>query len=58
VLHDEDNDGKMATKWMGQPAEGWGVSNDARGRFGPPSFEDAAFEVVAGGTRIVIQLEY
>jgi uncharacterized protein (DUF2141 family) len=58
VLHDEDGNGEMATGWMGQPSEGWGTSNDARGRFGPPSFEDAAFEMVAPGTRIVIHLTY
>lgn len=37
VLHDADADGEMATNWMGRPTEGWGVSNDARGSFGPPS---------------------
>ena len=40
-LHDEDGNGGMGTDWMGRPREGWGASNDARGRFGPPSFEDA-----------------
>jgi uncharacterized protein (DUF2141 family) len=58
VLHDEDADAEMATDWLGRPSEGWGVSNDARGSFGPPSFEDASFEVVAAGTSIVIHLDY
>lgn len=58
VLHDEDGDGEMATGWMGRPSEGWGVSNDARGSFGPPSFEDAAFKVDGGGAKIVVQLTY
>ena len=58
VLHDEDGDGTMATDWMGRPDEGWGVTNDARGSFGPPSFEDAAIEVGKDGARVVIQLSY
>lgn len=58
VLHDEDGNGEMGTGWMGRPSEGWGASNDARGSFGPPSFEDASFEMPASGTSIVIQLTY
>jgi uncharacterized protein (DUF2141 family) len=48
----------MASDWMGRPTEGWGVTNDARGSFGPPSFEDAAIEVGKDGARVVIQLSY
>jgi uncharacterized protein (DUF2141 family) len=58
VLHDEDDDGEMDTGWLGRPAEGWGASNHAKGRFGPPSFEDAAIEVDAGETVSVIHLNY
>lgn len=58
VMHDADGDGRMATDWMGRPTEGWGVSNDARGSFGPPSFDDAAVEVGPGESRIVIHLSY
>jgi uncharacterized protein (DUF2141 family) len=58
VLHDEDGDGEMATDWLGRPSEGWGVSNDARGSMGPPSFEDASFEIRDPETAIVIQLSY
>jgi uncharacterized protein (DUF2141 family) len=58
VLHDEDGNAQMGTNWMGAPSEGWGVSNDARGSFGPPSFEDASFELRESGTSIVIQLTY
>jgi uncharacterized protein (DUF2141 family) len=58
VIHDEDGDGEMATDWMGRPSEGWGASNDARGSFGPPSFDDAAFEIDGGGADVVIQLTY
>jgi uncharacterized protein (DUF2141 family) len=30
---------------LGIPKEPYAFSRDARGRFGPPSFEDAAFEL-------------
>ncbi len=48
VLHDEDGDKVMKTGLFGIPKEGFGASQDARGRFGPPSFGDAKFEIRAG----------
>ena len=47
AFHDEDNNGKLNTGLFGMPKEAYGFSNDARGSFGPPSFEDASF-VVSG----------
>ena len=58
VLHDEDNDGKMKQDFMGRPKEGYGFSRDARGRFGPPGFDSAAFDAGTDTTRVVIHLEY
>lgn len=58
VLHDENGDGEMGTDFLGRPSEGWGVSRDARGSFGPPSFEDAAIDYPGGRVEIAIQLEY
>jgi uncharacterized protein (DUF2141 family) len=48
VLHDEDGDKAMKTGLFGIPREGFGASQDARGRFGPPSFGDAKLEIRAG----------
>jgi len=48
VLHDEDGDKAMKTGLFGIPREGFGASQDARGRFGPPSFSDAKFDIRAG----------
>ncbi len=45
VHHDVDDDGAMATNLVGMPTEPWGVSNDARGRFGPPRMTDMAVDV-------------
>ena len=35
----------MNKNWIGMPKEPFGFSNDAKGRMGPPDFEDASFEV-------------
>jgi len=43
VFHDENSDGKFNTNMFGMPLEGYGFSNDAPVRFGPPSFEAASF---------------
>lgn len=45
VVHDEDNDSEMDTNFIGMPSEDVAASNNAKGSFGPPSFEDAAFEL-------------
>ncbi len=36
---------KLDTNAFGMPKEPYGFSRNARGRFGPPSFEDASFEL-------------
>ena len=48
VIHDEDTSGELNTNFLGMPSERYGFSNQARGRFGAPSFEDASFELAAG----------
>jgi uncharacterized protein (DUF2141 family) len=58
VVHDENADEQMQRDWLGRPKEGWGVSNDARGRFGPPSFDDAQFEASGKAVTVEINLEY
>ena len=50
VVYDEDNNGKLNTGLFGIPTEPVGVSNNAKGKFGPPSYEDAAFELTASNT--------
>ncbi len=44
VLHDEDDNMKMARKVTGLPDEEYGFSNDAKAIFGPPNFDKASFE--------------
>jgi uncharacterized protein (DUF2141 family) len=45
VFHDVNGNGALDTNAIGIPNEPYGFGNDARGRFGPPSFEEAAVTV-------------
>lgn len=45
IYHDLDADGEMKANFVGIPKEPTGVSRDAKGKFGPPKFKDAMFEV-------------
>ena len=58
VLHDEDNDGKMKTGIFGIPLEGYAISNNAKGTFGPPSFEDAKFFLRSDSLAIRVKMNY
>jgi uncharacterized protein (DUF2141 family) len=59
VLHDEDGNRKMKSGFLGRPAEGYGASRDARGRFGPPKFDDARLTLRARQTlRAPIRMVY
>ena len=40
---DKNDNEKLDTNFLGVPREQFGFSNDAMGRFGPPSFEAASF---------------
>jgi uncharacterized protein (DUF2141 family) len=58
VIHDENDNGKLDTKIFGIPREGVGASNDARGHFGPPRFEDAVFQFGGGRLDLKITVAY
>ena len=45
VYHDKNENGKIDTNILGIPKEDYGFSNDARGRFGPASWNDSKFTV-------------
>ena len=45
VYHDKNKNGKIDTNLLGIPKEDYGFSNDARGKFGPASWNDAVFKV-------------
>jgi uncharacterized protein (DUF2141 family) len=58
AFHDEDADGRVRSNFLGMPKEGVGASRGARGRMGPPSFEDAAFDHGAADQTQPIALRY
>lgn len=59
LLHDENDNGKADRAMLGMmPKEGFGFSNDAPVRMGPPSFKDAAFEFEGGKAELTIKMRY
>lgn len=58
VFHDEDSNGKLDANFMGIPREGVGASNDAKGHFGPPKFDAAAFRFAGGRLDLKITINY
>jgi len=49
--HDEDSNGQLNMRFGMFPSEPYGCSNNARGFFGPPKWEDAMFELKNGELR-------
>ncbi|QLG45097.1 DUF2141 domain-containing protein [Costertonia aggregata] len=45
VFHDENDNGKLDTNWLGIPKEKVAFSKAKMKTFGPPSFEECAFTV-------------
>nr|WP_321246584.1 DUF2141 domain-containing protein [uncultured Psychroserpens sp.] len=45
LFHDENDNNKMDSNFLGIPKEDYGCSNNATGFMGPPKWEDAKFEL-------------
>ncbi len=58
AYQDENDNRKIDRSLFGLPTEGIGFSNDAKMRFGPPSFGDAAFTLNSAGGAIQLTLRY
>jgi uncharacterized protein (DUF2141 family) len=58
AFHDENDDGRIDLNLFGIPKEGRGVSRDAKGRLGPPSFEAASLSVAPGASRTTLRIFY
>lgn len=56
VMHDVNGNGELDSNLVGMPKEPWGMSNNARGNFGPPKFEDAKFSL-QGSAELSIRVE-
>ena len=42
-FHDRNRNKELDTNWIGMPKEGFGFSNNAKGKFGPPKHEKTIF---------------
>jgi uncharacterized protein (DUF2141 family) len=57
-FHDENKNGKLDTGLFGIPTEGTGVSNNAKGLMGPPSFDKARFSFSGAASELQIRMGY
>ena len=57
LLHDQNGNGK-ADMVLFMPKEGFGFSRDAPARFGPPSFNSAAFGVADVPVNLTVRMRY
>ena len=51
VMHDVNGNGELDANFVGMPAEPWAMSNNAKGRFGPPKWKDVKFELKGSVTQ-------
>ena len=56
LFHDKNDNDKLDANFIGIPTEPYAFSNNAKGMFGPPSFEDCKFSVENGAREITISL--
>lgn len=57
AYHDANANGVLDSGLFGIPVEDYGFSNDARGAFGPPDYEDAEFEFGRSGQTLTIRID-
>ena len=57
VVHDADSSGDITTGFFGIPEEAYGFSNDARGRLGPPDFDEAVVEWGGAGEEVLVRVK-
>ncbi|MGE4296985.1 MAG: DUF2141 domain-containing protein [Desulfovibrionaceae bacterium] len=57
VFHDANNNGQVDRNFLGIRTEKRMFSNNVDGMFGPPEWEEAAFEYKAGMTTLTISLK-
>ena len=58
VFHAENNETQIETGMFGKPKQGYGFSRDAKGSFGPPGFDAAAYKYPGGNSVWPVHIEY
>ncbi|MBN1250670.1 MAG: DUF2141 domain-containing protein, partial [Bacteroidales bacterium] len=56
-FHDENENEKLDTNWLGIPREGYGFSNNASSKFGPPPIKDRLFDINKN-IKIILTINY
>ena len=56
AIHDLNGNRRLDSNAIGMPIEPYGFSNDATGNFGPPSFEQAKFQLGKESKSISLKL--
>lgn len=56
AFHDVNGNGRLDANMGGLPTEPYGASRDARGKMGPPAFDDAAVTLAAQPLSLTIHL--
>jgi len=56
-FQDFDGNGVISGNFLGIPKEPFGFSNDAKGRFGPPKWQDAVFVFNKSNQKITLRLK-
>lgn len=57
MYHDENDNGELDAGLFKIPKEPYGFSNDARGMFGPPSYDESEFEMSEKNQTIYIKIK-
>ena len=57
-IHDENSNGTLDKNFLGIPKEGYGFSNGAKGKMGPPKFDAARFVPAGDAMEITVRLDY
>ncbi len=53
VMHDVNGNGELDTNFVGRPTEPYAFSNNARGTFGPATWEEARFVLEGEVTQVI-----
>lgn len=57
AFHDLNANDKLDRNFVGKPKEPYGFSNNARGMFGPPEFDEARFRLGESGNTITFTVK-
>lgn len=58
IIHDENENGKLDTNFIGLPTEGFAFGNNAMGTFGPPSFDKSKVDLKGSPVDQKIKMKY